>query len=454
MRHALLVAVLLVAIVLVASCGTGGGGGSAAPTGLGQLVRVDRLANGTGGSEDGMSAKVSADGRYVVFASESGDLLPIDPGSGTDIFRKDLRTGELVLVSKAWGTAGRPPANGSSVSPSMSADGSVIAFVSNATNLVPAAATATPQVYVADLAAGTVTRASVRSDGTQAGAASDFPAVSGNGRYVVFSSTATNLDSAVADTNGSIDVFRHDRVTGATIRVSVDQGGAERIGHSIAPSVSHDGSRIVFDSVATLTVDDTNAVRDVYLRDLALPFTRCLSIDEFSLGDADTIGNGASTFPSISGDGRWVCFLSSASDLVAGDFNGRGDLFLRDLTAETTTRVALGDGVAPAEADQAPSPIGRVSDGGRYVVFGSAATNLVAGDTNGLTDVFVQDRTMGRTRRVSVAPGGVQNTGSAGVPAISANGAVVVFHATGDLPGAHPTVEHVFATPVVPTSGG
>jgi Tol biopolymer transport system component len=309
---------------------------------------------------------------------------------------------------------------------------------------------------VADLKAGTIARASVRSDGTVADGTSAVPQVSGNGRYVVFSSSATNLDALIPDTNADSDIFRHDRLTGTTIRVSLDALGAERDGHSISPSVNADGTRIVFDSAAALVSEDTNSHRDVYLRELTTttPRTVCLSVDDPVMLDADTVGNGASTFPTISSDGRWVCFLSVASDLTAEDGNGIGDLFVRDLSLETTRRVRQGDGALALDADAAPQPGAWVSDGGRYIVFASNASNLVTGDTNGTSDVFVRDRETSRTRRISVKPDGTQNNGTAGVPRISANGSVVVFSAVGDLPGADPVVVHGYAAPVVPASGG
>lgn len=263
---------------------------------------------------------------------------------------------------------------------SISADGRYVAFTSGASNLVPGDTNGRRDVFVRDNVAGTTARVSVAADGSQADADSYYTAISGDGRYVAFASDASNL--VPDDTNGRIDVFVRDIAAGTTARVSVGSDGSQADGHSEWPQISGDGRYVAFFSGASnLVPDDTNWKADVFVHDNVTGSTTRVSV-----GSDGTQGDADSDRPSISSDGRYVAFSSNASNLVPGDTNGSTDVFVRDVVAATTTRVSVNSDGSQAEGNsRQPS----ISSDGRYVAFSSSASNLVVGDTNWAPDVFV-----------------------------------------------------------------
>jgi Tol biopolymer transport system component len=270
--------------------------------------------------------------------------------------------------------------------PAISADGQIVAFQSNATNLVAGDTNGASDAFVHDRSTGLTERVSVDSSGAEANSYSYRAAISADERSVAFHSFASNLVSG--DTNGTWDIFVHDRSTGLTERVSVDTTGTEGNDKSSdldRPVISSDGRYVAFSSLATnLVAGDTNAKADVFLRDRQLGTTARVNVDS---GGAEADDSGG--YPSISSDGLLVAFTSSATNLVAGDTNATNDAFVRDRALATTERVNLGfDG---READ-GPAFSPSISADGRYVAFESDASNLVPGDTNGVRDVFVRDR--------------------------------------------------------------
>ena len=266
--------------------------------------------------------------------------------------------------------------------------------------------------------AQTTARASVDSAALQGNLVSRYPSISADGRFVAFDSSATNL--ATGDTNGNWDVFVRDLPNGMTTRVSVDASGAQVSGDSRAPTLSADGRYVAFYSLSPgLVSGDTNAVSDVFVRDLLTGSNTLVSVDS-----SGAHANGASTLASISPDGRYVAFLSSASNLVAGDTNNVVDVFVHDLLLGGTTRASVDSaGVQANNACFDPS----ISRDGRFVAFGSSASNLVPGDTNGVRDVFVRDLSNNTTVRASVDSAGTQGNGNCGVPSLSADGRFVGF---------------------------
>ena len=235
---------------------------------------------------------------------------------------------------------------------------------------------------------------------------------------MVFYSSASNLVSG--DTNGWSDIFVHDRQTGQTTRVSVASDGTQGNSASDKPSISSDGRYVAFKSTATnLVSGDTNGFIDVFVHDRQTGQTT-----RVSLASDSTQGNGDSYSPSISADGRYVAFRSSASNLVSGDTNGTSDIFVHDRQGGGTTRVSVAsDGTQGNGDSYSPS----ISADGRYVAFMSAASNLVSGDTC-CSDIFVHDRQSGQTTRVSVASDGAQGNNHSWYPSISADGRYVAFH--------------------------
>jgi Tol biopolymer transport system component len=325
--------------------------------------------------------------------------------------------GDTTLLSAdAAGVSG----NGSSFDASLSGNGRFTAFVSHATNLVASDANNADDIFLRDRKTGTTELVSVSTTGVAANLSSARPAISGNGRYIAFESFASTL----SDVDGSpLDVFRHDRVTGETVLVSVDGGGGGANDDSGAPSISANGNLIAFESLATdLVADDTNGHYDVFVRDLKAGTTTRVSVS--SAGAQATGGDSRNAF--ISANGRFVAFASEAVDLVTGDSNALKDIFVHDLKTGETTRVSLNSAGVQVLDGESFRPT--LSANGRIVAFGSSSTQLVAGDTNGQTDVFVRDTKKGLTVRASVGPGGVETTDdSSNSPVLSASGKLVVY---------------------------
>ncbi len=348
-------------------------------TGITTRVSVD-----SGGAEIAAPSdypSISADGRYVAFETTThpkpGHTVPI-------LFVRDRELGVTTLVCAT-------PASGRFFS-SVSADGRSIAYV--CFGFFP-----TTQVYVSDLQSGTRTQVSVNSSGEASNGSDGFPSISADARWVSFFSTGTNLVSK--DSNGVGDVFVHDRQTGTTTRVSVGDAGAQANGASLESSISVNGRFVTFRSLATnLVLSDTNAVSDVFVHDRDTGTTSRISLDSSGIE-----GNGESLAPWISGDGRLVAFSSLASNLIPGDSNSAADTFVRDRQTGTTMLASVDSGGNLANGQSSTTSI---SFEGRYVSFSSSASNLVTGDTNGVTDAFVHDRGPGcASGTVNVSSGSV-----------------------------------------------
>ncbi|MFC6674097.1 TolB family protein [Marinobacterium aestuariivivens] len=304
--------------------------------------------------------------------------------------------------------------------PAISADGRFVAFRSGASNLVAGDTNGTGDVFVHDRATGATSRVSVNSSGVEGNgdSARDIPAISADGRFVAFVSGANNL--VAGDTNGEEDIFVHDRDIGATFRVSIDSAGNQANGSSFEPAISADGHFVVFHSFASnLVAGDTNPL-DVFVHDRVTGATTRVSVD--SSGNQAA---GGSARPAISADGRFVAFGSGASNLVTGDTNGRPDVFVHDRDTGATTRVSVDSAGIEGNSD---SDNPAISADGRFVAFNSRASNLVAGDTNGRYDVFVHDRVTGTTSRMSVDSAGVEGNGDSFTQSdISADGRFTTF---------------------------
>jgi extracellular elastinolytic metalloproteinase len=308
--------------------------------------------------------------------------------------------------------------DGASQRSSVSGDGRYVAFESRSSNLVPGDTNGASDIFVHDRVTGVTERVSVASDGTQANANSFVASISADGRYVAFYSIATNL--VPGDTNGASDIFVHDRVTGVTERVSVASDGTQANANSLVPSLSADGRFVAFQSVATnLVPGDTNGNNDIFVHDRVTGVT-----ERVSVASDGTQGNGISTTADISGDGRFVAFQSAASNLVPGDTNGATDVFVHDRLTGVTERVSVASDGTQGNANTSEASL---SADGRYVAFQSAASNLVPGDTNGATDVFVHDRLTGVTERVSVASDGAPGDANSFSASVSADGRYVAF---------------------------
>jgi Tol biopolymer transport system component len=327
-----------------------------------------------------------------------------------------LPAGGQVTTRVSVDSAGVEAIRGGS-DPSISADGRFVAFKSEDRNLVAGDTNLSPDIFIHDLVTGITERVSVSSSGEQGSGASSRPAISADGRFVAFESRAWNL--VADDRNPCTDVFVHDRVTGITERVSIDSSGHEGTDDSRWASISADGQLVAFYSLSPLVADDTNGVEDVFVRDRTTGITERVSVDA-----SGAQANARSGHPSISGDGRFVAFASAASNLVAGDTNDDGDVFVHDRITGSTECISVDPaGNVGIEGSGGPA----ISADGRYVAFYSNSSNLIAGDTNDFGDVFVRDRSIGVTERVSVDSSGAEADLPCDFASISADGQLVAF---------------------------
>ncbi|MFL7868877.1 MAG: hypothetical protein AB8I58_08620 [Anaerolineales bacterium] len=278
---------------------------------------------------------------------------------------------------------------------------------------------AAPRAFAAP---GDIIRVSIDSSGVEANGRSTQSAISDDGRFVAFESGASNLVSG--DTNNADDIFVHDRQTGQTTRVSVSTSGEEANGYSSSPAISGDGRYVAFYSEASnLVSGDANGCGDIFVHDRQAGTTTRVSVSSSGVEENAPPANDYYVL-SISGDGRYVAFYSDASNLVSGDTNGETDVFVHDLQSGTTTRASLASDGSEANASSSEPSL---SGDGRYIAFVSSATNLVTGDTNGKGDVFVRDLQAGTTTRVSINSSGVEANGGGYNPDISGDGRYVVF---------------------------
>ena len=400
-----------------------------------------------GGEGGGWSAhpSISGDGRFVAFGSDSVDIVPDDKNNpnGEDVFVRDRKKGvtERVNVSSSGAEADRCT---SWCSPSISADGRFVAFTSPATNLVPSDTSHYEDIFVHDRETGLTERVSVSSSGSQADQKSGGASISAGGRFVVFQSYATNL--VPGDANGpgvkGSDVFVHDRETGRTERVSVNSSGGEANEYSCNGRITPGGRFVAFQSKATnLVPGDMNGRWDIFVHDRKTGTTERVSVRS-SGGEADHYSWG----PSISADGRFVAFRSKAANLVTGDVIGKHDIFVHDRKTRRTERVNVSpSGHEANDLSQSAS----ISADGRFVAYDSSASNLVPGDTNGQSDIFVRDRETGTTVRVSVSASGEQANRHCLDAAISADGRFVAFTsgATNLVPGDTNRSGDIFVAP-------
>ncbi len=300
---------------------------------------------------------------------------------------------------------------------SLSADGRHVVFTSYSP-LVPQDTDSIRDAYVRDRQSGVVELVSVSSLGVKGLAFSGAGDISPDARFVTVNSDAWNL--VAGDTNNHEDVFLRDRSSGQTWRASVGDNGQQGNQGGIGGPLSADGRFVAFWSFSTNFVPgDTNNTMDVFLYDHVLGTSKCLTV-----GLSGGTGNGISGYPVMSADGGFVAFGSAASNLVSGDTNGIDDAFLYDRTTNILSIVSL---TSTGELGDAPSGPWAISADGRYVVFESSGSNFVPGDTNNQADLFLRDRTLSTTTRISVSSTGMQADSESHNGRISANGRFIAF---------------------------
>jgi hypothetical protein len=347
-------------------------------------TRVSVDSTGTQANGESTVPTISANGRFVSFESVATNLVDDDTSVMNDIFVHDRKTGETTRVSV---NSEGGEANGGSQVPAMSADGRSVVFISGATNLVAGDTNGFDDIFVHDRRTGVTTRVSVASAGNETDSGSTSPAISANGRIVAFMSPATNL--VPDDTNEVDNIFVHDRHTGLTTRVSVNSEGIQANSISDGPTLSANGRFVAFNSAATnLVPNDTNGTFDAFVHDRRTGETTRVNVASDGTEATSFSANNA-----ISGDGRFVAFFTAAS-LVPEDTNNDFDVFVQDRKTRTTARVNVNSagGQANGHTIRLPS----LTADGRTVAFCSEANNLVPDDTNGALDIFVHERRRGR----------------------------------------------------------
>jgi Tol biopolymer transport system component len=314
---------------------------------------------------------ISADGRWVVFTSEARNLASDNANRVSDIFVYDRKTGATKRISVASDGA---QSNGASYAPSISADGRYVAYVSTASNLVPDDTNRQPDVFVHDRQTKQTERASVSDGGRQTDGWSDWPSISADGRFIAFGSSATSLTPEATD-----GIFVRDRQRGTT----------EWLGAGFAPTISDNGRWVAF-----LARDEPDDWIILFLYDRQTD--TLVRIHRIVEGIQGKPGKEVS----ISGDGRWVAFWAVASDPTTKALKKHTDVFVYDRQSGTTNLVSVAsDGTPGNSGTGSPS----ISADGRWVAFESSANNLTIDDSNRFTDVFVRDRVTGKTERVSLA---------------------------------------------------
>lgn len=373
----------------------------------------------------------SARGSVIAFSSFAGNLVPNDTNGTADVFVRDMETGETELISVSMaGVSG----NGMSYNPAISRDGRFVAFASLANDLVPDDTNGSVDVFLRDRLTDTTIRVSTANDGTEGNYWSSFPSIASSPDdsqvFIAFTSAANNL--VPGDMNGAPDIFHYTYNVGDgtsnIVRASVGGGGLEGDEASVLAAISAGGRFIVYTSyiwniIPPTTTKPLPPVLQILVYDHVLGHTFFRLITTPDEG----------TFPAISGDGRFFAYIE------------QGRVILYDLLRFASEVVSVADTGADGNG---PSEGPSLSDDGRFVAFTSAASNLVSGDTNGVTDVFVRDRAMRRTTRVSLTHDGREANGPSRAASISDDGRRVVFSssATNLVPDDTNLREDVFVT--------
>lgn len=387
----------------------------------GTTTLLSRLGSGAAAAAHSQNARISADGRYVVFDTYSA-FDTDDSNADGDVYRLDRQTGAFMLISiSADGRIG----NGRSYEPQISADGSSVAFYTWATNLVAGDMNTAWDLLLRKPAAGTTERVSRKADGSQL---TSYPnlahgnALSADGRYVAFNAYEALVTD---DTNGSDDGYRYDSQAGSIERVTLGAGGAQIDAHTAMSALSRDGQRLLMHSYGGgIVAGQAQANYRVFLRDLSSGENTHMRFRPGAELQGDDVYGGL-----MSDDGSVVVATSGTNGFVADDSNGLADAYRQADPDQLPLRLSAPSAEVSLAAANRNSGIWgyAASSDLRYVTFDSEASNLVVGDTNNTSDIFVRDRLLGTTERVSVHSSGTQGFCASNHADISADGRYVVF---------------------------
>jgi Tol biopolymer transport system component len=390
----------------------------------GTTTRASVNTAGVQGNGGSGATYTAGTGRFVVYESDASNLVKGDTNGVSDIFLRDRQYKKTYRISAGPinPATGRPvQANGPSHSArGITPDGKFVAFESFATNLVHNDFNGTWDVFVRSRPAKATYRVSVSSNEVAGNGPSADPVITSGGRLVAFESSASNL--VPNDSNGAVtDVFLRDRANGVTSLVSQSTNGVHGNGSSSDPFISGDGRFVVFESSASnLVPNDTNGETDIFVRDRQNGTTSRVSVNT-----SEVQGNAGSYSARITPDGRYVTFESFSSNLTGGvDDNHVADVFVRDRQIGFTARVSVSSSENQGNGFSSDPTI---SADGRYVAFESAASNFAPNDGNAHVDVFIRDRINGTTHAASVSPGGAIGNAGSENPWFSADGRYLAF---------------------------
>ena len=392
-----------------------------------QTKLISKSTEGKKGEADSEFPSVSKDGRYVAFRSKARNLHPDDTDARSDVYVRDRNKDKTILVSRASGANGEK-GDGSSFNPRISANGKWVAFRSRAPNLHPDDTDKLADIFIRNLETHQVRLISRATGpgGEKANGESFNQTISADGSVIAFRSEATNLDPADDDKREDIYVRSRDKDTTELISRASGPSGAKGNDESSFPVISGDGSLVAYRSEATnLHPDQKSGDRTIYARELKTNKTIIVSRAK---GAGGKVANGDSTFASVSESGRYVAFDSLADNLTKADRDRSADVLLRDLKENKTSLISRASGFnGPKQNEGAAEP--SISASGRWVAFHSTGTNLdgAEGDFSKL-DVFVRDTKIGRTVLMSRTASGKEANLGALEPWIAGDGSAVAFH--------------------------
>ncbi len=381
----------------------------------GNLTLASTSDTGIKGNDLSSFGTLSADGTKVAFNSVATNLDPNDTDALSDVYVKDLVTGNITLASTSDSGI---KANGDSAVGALSADGTKVVFQSAATNLDPADTDTIRDVYVKDLVTGNITLASTSDSSIKADGDNAVATLSADGTKVAFHSAATNLDPT--DGDAAHDIYVKNLLTGDITLASTSDGGIKSNGESLFAFLSADGTKVAFGSLATnLDAADADATPDVYVKNLATG-----AITLASTSGTGTKGNGPSAVPALSADGMNVAFRSLATNLDVADADATPDVYVKNLATGAIT-LASTSGTGTKGNSNSDFPI--LSADGTRVTFQSAATNLDPADSDPTTDIYVKDLLTGAITLASTSDSGTKANDGNFFPWLSADGTRVVF---------------------------
>ncbi len=420
MRQIFVLFILFGSLGFLIGCGSsgGGGGGGGSTFSVNEQAQILSLHDdGTLGDGHSRYAAQSDDGQFVVFASAAANLIAGDTNGEYDIFMRDRANDTTTRMSVD--SAGAQAVGGDSLNPSISDDGTLIVFESDATNLIAADTNSDRDIFLRNVTAGTSVRISTTTTGLETNNDSRNAKISGDGEWIVFETDASLQPS---DWNNVTDVYLYEVDTGTITRVSQNTDGTQSNGASSNPQLSSDGRYIVFESAGSnLIANDTNGAVDIFLYDRVLD-----TLERVNLTIGNTQSAGSSYRPHISDDANRVVFESDAIDLVGAfnDTNASRDIFIRLRDVPSTARLSVNsDGVQVA----GNSTRALITRDGSMVLFQSVATTLVDNDTNGVSDIFIRRVDAATTERVSLNRNGVEGNGSSTLGSLSANERYAIF---------------------------